>query len=116
MTGAGTVAAPAQRAAVRPGVIVRVVRLLGGAIFVASLGLGAYAGFQWLQSGATGGALVADLVVPEMPAGARAWLREPDSWFGLHRFAVWVVRMPVFAASGFVGFLLLLATGKGRRG
>jgi hypothetical protein len=116
MTAAGTVAAPVHRAPSRPGAIVRAVRLLGGVIFVASLCMGAYAAFLWLRTGATGSALLADVVAPRLPAEARAWLREPGSWFGLHRFAVWVVRIPVFAASGFVGFLLLLATGTGRRG
>jgi len=113
---AESAALPAQRVPRRPGVLARAVRLLGGAIFVASLCMGAYAAFEWLRTGATGSPLLADAVVPRLPLDARAWLREPASWFGLHRFAVWVVQMPVFAASGFVGFLLLLATGTGRRG
>jgi len=112
---AGTVAAPAHEAPRRPGLIVRAVRLLGVAIFVASLCLGAYAGVRWLRTGSTGSGVLADVVVPELPAAARTWVREPDSWFGLHRFVVWVVEIPVFAAGGFVGFLLLLASGTGRR-
>jgi len=116
VTVAETVASSALRVPRRSGVAARAVRLLGAVIFVGSLGMAAYAAFMWLRTDATGSPLLADVVMPRLPAEARAWMREPGSWFGLHRFAVWVVQMPVFAASGFVGFLLLLATGTGRRG
>lgn len=111
----GTVASPVHASPHGSGLIVRAVRLVGVAIFLASLCLGAYAGFRWLRTGSTGTAVLADVVVPELPAAVRTWVREPDSWFGLHRFVVWVVEIPVFAAGGFVGFLLLLGTGTGRR-
>jgi hypothetical protein len=79
-------------------------------VLLAGIGMGCYAGLRWLQTGSSDSSVLADLVTPTLPAAARTWLAEPRSWYGAHRLAVWVVQIPVFAAVGFAGFLLLLVS------
>ena len=54
--------------------------------------------------------LIEDVVLGKLPDDAKAWVAHPRSWYGLHRFTVWILRIPLFASVAFSGFLILLAT------
>jgi hypothetical protein len=83
---------------------------MGMTMFLAGLALGCYAGLRWLQVGNFDVMLMNDVVAEHLPERAQTWIIRPRSWFGLHRLVVWVLRIPIFAAAAFVGFLLLLAS------
>ena len=94
----------------KAGVFVRTARLLGLVTFLAGVILGCYVGLQWLQTGRLDATLLEDVVVAKLPASAQTWVAQPRSWYGLHRFVMWVLRIPLFASVAFSGFLILLAT------
>ena len=94
----------------KAGVLVRGARLLGLVMFVTGLILGCYVGLLWLQSGRVEATLIEDVVLARLPDDAQAWVAHPRSWYGLHRFAMWILRIPLFASVAFGGFLILLAT------
>ena len=79
-------------------------------MFVTGIILGCYVGLRWLQTGRVEATLIEDAVVAKLPDPAQAWIARPRSWYGLHRFIVWVLRIPLFASVAFGGFLILLAT------
>jgi hypothetical protein len=78
-------------------------------MFVTGVILGCYVGLHWLQTGRIEATLLEDVVFAKLPAGAQGWVTRPRSWYGLHRFVIWVLRIPLFAAVAFSGFLVLLA-------
>jgi hypothetical protein len=94
----------------KAGVVARTARLLGLVMFVTGVILGCYVGLRWLQTGRVEATLIEDVVVARLPDGVRAWVVHPSSWYGLHRFVVWILRIPFFASVAFAGFLVLLAT------
>ena len=79
-------------------------------MFVTGVVLGCYVGLHWLQTGRFDATLIEDVVVAKLPDRARAWVAQPSSWHGLHRFTLWILRIPLFASVAFSGFLILLAT------
>jgi hypothetical protein len=79
-------------------------------MFVSGVILGCYVGLHWLQTGRIEATLVEDVVFAKLPNSAQAWVARPRSWYGLHRFVVWVLRIPLFASVAFIGFLILLAS------
>lgn len=97
------------------GVVVKGVRLLGLMMFMTGVVLGCYAALHWFQTGRVDAALIEDVVVAKLPNATRAWIAHPRSWLGLHRLALWVLRIPLFASVGFSGFLILLGTATRRR-
>lgn len=99
----------------RSGVVSRVFRFLGMVVLLAGIGMACYAGWRWLQTGQSDSAVIAEVVNPWLPAGTRGWLAKPNSWFGAHRLATWLVQIPVFALVTFLGFLLLLVSVGDRR-
>ena len=99
-----------------PGVVSRIARLIGMAMFLTGLAMGCYVGLRWLQTGLGDATLIQDVVVEKLPDPAQAWIVRPRSWYGLHRVVVWVLRIPLFASVAFSGFLILLAsTASGRK-
>ena len=94
----------------KAGVLVRSARLLGLVMFVTGIILGCYVGLRWLQTGLVEATLIEDVVLGKLPDDAKAWVAHPRSWYGLHRFTVWILRIPLFASVAFSGFLILLAT------
>ena len=94
----------------KAGIVVRSARLLGIAMFVTGIILGCYVGLHWLQTGRVEARLIEDAVVAKLPDAVQVWIAHPRSWYGLHRFIVWVLRIPLFASVAFSGFLILLAT------
>jgi hypothetical protein len=85
-------------------------------MFLIGVAMGCYAGWQWLQTGSTNAMEIIDALGAQLPDGAQTWLTRPRSWFGLHRLAVWVLHIPVFASVAFAGFLILLtSTASGRK-
>ena len=94
----------------KPGVFVRTARLLGLVTFLAGVILGCYVGLHWLQTGRLEATLLEDVVLARLPDDAQSWVAHPRSWFGLHRFAMWILRIPLFASVAFGGFLILLAS------
>jgi hypothetical protein len=94
----------------KAGVLVRSARLLGLVMFVAGIMLACYVGLRWLQTGRVEATLIEDVVLAKLPDDAQAWVAHPRSWYGLHRFALWILRIPLFASVAFSGFLILLAT------
>lgn len=92
------------------GVFILTARLLGLVVFTTGIVLGCYAGLHWFRTGQFGAALIEDVVVAKLPNDARLWIGHPRSWYGLHRFVMWVLRIPLFALLAFTGFLILLAT------
>jgi hypothetical protein len=92
------------------GLFARILRLIGTILFVAGVLLGAYAAFEWLKTGHTDAVLVEDVLLARLPELIRSWIAHPRSWHGLHRVAMWLLRIPVFATIGFGGFLILLAS------
>jgi hypothetical protein len=79
-------------------------------MFVAGVALGCYVALHWLQTGRVEATLLEDVVFTKLPEDAQAWVTHPRSWYGLHRFVMWVLRIPLFASVAFSGFLILLAT------
>jgi hypothetical protein len=94
----------------KAGVFVRGARLLGVVMFVTGVVLGCYVGLHWLQTGRVEATLIEDVVVAKLPDDIRSWVAYPRSWYGLHRFVMWVLRIPLFVSVAFGGFLVLLAT------
>lgn len=94
----------------KAGLFVRGARLLGLVMFVSGVILGCYVGLHWLQTGRVEAMLLEDVVFTKLPDSAQAWVVHPRSWYGLHRFVVWVLRIPLFASVAFSGFLILLAS------
>ena len=100
---------PSRARREKAGVLVRTARLIGLVMFVTGVILGCYVGLHWLQTGRIEATLLEDVVFAKLPAGAQGWVTRPRSWYGLHRFVIWVLRIPLFAAVAFSGFLVLLA-------
>ena len=94
----------------KAGVFVRSARLIGLVMFVAGVALGCYVALHWLQTGRVEATLLEDVVFTKLPEGAQTWVAHPRSWYGLHRFVMWILRIPLFASVAFSGFLILLAT------
>lgn len=96
--------------------LARGIRLIGMALFLAGLVMGCFSGLRWLQTGHGDVTVIQDVVVGKLPDWAQAWIVRPRSWYGLHRFMVWVLDIPLFASLAFSGFLILLAsTASGRK-
>ncbi|GIX48869.1 MAG: hypothetical protein KatS3mg131_3080 [Candidatus Tectimicrobiota bacterium] len=78
-------------------------------VFLAGLALLGYQAFVWLRDGAWP-ALPLSLVLDAVPALSR-WLREPQSWFGLHELLSGTLALAPLAlvclVLGFAGALLL---------
>ena len=91
------------------------VRVVGVLLFIGGIAAGCYEGFKWLRTGRSTPVLLENVVVGPLPASMEGWIRQPDSWIGLHRIAVWVLDIPVWAVVIMVGFLVLLAAGAPRR-
>ena len=94
----------------KAGVFVRSARLVGFVMFVAGIILGCYVGLHWLRTGRVEATLLEDVLFTKLPDSAQAWVARPRSWYGLHRFVVWFLRIPLFASVAFSGFLILLAS------
>jgi hypothetical protein len=79
-------------------------------MFLTGVVLGCYVGWDWLRTGQLRAMLMEDIVVARLPDRAQEWIRHPLSWYGLHQYVMWVLRIPLFASAAFTGFLILLAT------
>lgn len=99
----------------RTGIFSRILRLCGTALFLTGVAVGCYSGLQWLQTGRADPTLIQDVVTSRLPDGVQGWIAGPRSWYGLHRLALWVLRIPLFASVAFTGFLILLAGTASRR-
>ena len=84
------------------------IRAVSLAVFVAGIGMAAYAGVQWMQT-AHWQPLTVDGALARWPT-TRTWLAHPNSWYGLHRIVVWTLRVPVFLIVTLLGTAMLIVT------
>jgi hypothetical protein len=83
--------------------------LFGGfslAVFLAGIGLAAYAGVQWLQT-AHWQPLTVNSALTNWPT-TRDWVAHPRAWLGLHRVMMWVRSVPMFVIVTLLGGALLV--------
>jgi hypothetical protein len=86
-------------------------RGLSFGVLLVGIGLIAYAGVQWLQTGRWH-PLTVDGALASWSTTSN-WVAHPHSWYGLHRIVVWVLRVPLFVIVTFLGCAMIIISPAG---